>query len=274
MVDLTTTVKSWWDRLLDLSLAARLGVGFVLAALGSSTVLGFLSEYAAYSYSLSVGARLPVEGVPYLNVAVTLISFALLTAVVGGFLLQLLVLRSLVGLAIAHLPRKVPSESLSSLPLKRFLLVATPAAVLSTQPLMLLMYFSLGPMEGTAQWIIPATVFTTAALVTLLLKFPLWIKWFILVGCLLSAMTILVVLFTPNAYAALLKTIRFGGGVPVTLEFDCPHSQTGCTLGAPLMLRTRDYFVLEDSNGIGYVEIPVSLVRRVSYSGTPRGLLQ
>ncbi len=50
---------------------------FLLTVLGGSGLLGILSEFATYSYAIYYGFRPPVEGIPYLRVTITLVSFVL-----------------------------------------------------------------------------------------------------------------------------------------------------------------------------------------------------
>jgi len=78
----------------NLSLWFKLLLGSLLGALGGSTFVGFINIYAVYNYAYHFGARIPVEGVPYLNFAVSVVSFAFLfvslicaTLVYGGLLL-------------------------------------------------------------------------------------------------------------------------------------------------------------------------------------------
>lgn len=60
------------------SMPLKVTIGFLLTALGSSSVLGLLSEFAAYKYAIISGFRVPVEGIPYLRATVSLISLALI----------------------------------------------------------------------------------------------------------------------------------------------------------------------------------------------------
>jgi hypothetical protein len=66
-----------------LGLPIRLALSGVVGAISGSGLLGFLSEYATYSYAIRYGLRVPVEGAPYLGSAVSAISLSMaLTAVI------------------------------------------------------------------------------------------------------------------------------------------------------------------------------------------------
>lgn len=80
----TTYVEKAWSkiqpftaRFLSFSPAIRFVLGALVSAIAGSGFLGFISEYAAYSYSLYYGLRPPLEGIPYLRVTVAASSFLL-----------------------------------------------------------------------------------------------------------------------------------------------------------------------------------------------------
>jgi hypothetical protein len=79
------TIQKWISEFLALSLGIRLTVGVILGAIGSSSIIAFLSEYAGVSYALAQGVRLPTEGVPYLRYAAAGLSFTLFLLAFGIF---------------------------------------------------------------------------------------------------------------------------------------------------------------------------------------------
>lgn len=59
-----------------------------IGAFGGSSIVGFFNRYALYWHALQKGFRVPVEGVEYLDLAVSLLSFAFIfTSVVGSVLI-------------------------------------------------------------------------------------------------------------------------------------------------------------------------------------------
>lgn len=80
----------------QLSVWRRILVSTLLGSLGGSTFLGLLNIYAAYNYCFWFGVRLPVEGLPFLSLAVSLLSFALFSIIslLATALVTLLLLES------------------------------------------------------------------------------------------------------------------------------------------------------------------------------------
>lgn len=79
------SIKDWLDfgyekvkNKIDQSIGYKLLISSFLGAVGGAGFMGFISEYATYIYALNYGIRLPVEGVPYLKIAITTSSFMLL----------------------------------------------------------------------------------------------------------------------------------------------------------------------------------------------------
>lgn len=68
-------IKFVWKKYLTISFPLRLFIGGVVAVLGGSPVVVFLNEYASYAYSFHYGIRPSFDGIPYLNLAVTSITF-------------------------------------------------------------------------------------------------------------------------------------------------------------------------------------------------------
>lgn len=87
LVESFKKVSSYIPKALSYSLPLKIAIGFLLTALGSSSVLGFLSELAVYKYALVNGFRVPVEGIPYLRPTVTIISLLILLVASLTFLL-------------------------------------------------------------------------------------------------------------------------------------------------------------------------------------------
>ena len=62
-----------------------MAIGAVIAALGSSTLIGFLTDYATFNYAVAYGVRLPTESVPYLAFATSLVSLLCMLSALATF---------------------------------------------------------------------------------------------------------------------------------------------------------------------------------------------
>ena len=89
-------IKWLWAKYLGLALPIRLLLGGVISGLGGSGLVGFLSEYAAYSYAVFYGIRPPLEGIPYLRVAVTTATLVVFMGSAALFLLVVAFARFLI----------------------------------------------------------------------------------------------------------------------------------------------------------------------------------
>ncbi len=56
----------------------------IIGAIGGSSIIGFFNTYALYYHALCQGFRVPIEGVEYINLAVSLMSFAIIIVSVLG----------------------------------------------------------------------------------------------------------------------------------------------------------------------------------------------
>src|SRR5690606_10988102 len=68
-------LKSIVVNLLEANFVIRFAILTFLGALGGSSYIGFISEFASYYYAWDVGFRIPAEGIPYLKLTVSAFSF-------------------------------------------------------------------------------------------------------------------------------------------------------------------------------------------------------
>ena len=78
-------IKNIIDRYAALSVLFKLLISSSIGILAGASFIGFISEYATYYYAISYGVRLPVEGVPYLSITITLISILILVSSITTF---------------------------------------------------------------------------------------------------------------------------------------------------------------------------------------------
>lgn len=264
--DMLAKLKSIAVEVVNLSLGVRLTIGVLLGAIGSSSLIGFVSEYAAVNYALAYGVRLPTEGLPYLRYAAAGVTFLLFMLALGTFFGIYWLLRFLLRVAL----NASRSENTSELSLRKYLVVFGPGAVIATQPLMGSLTIAVDKFrlpEYTALTIV-------GIVIVLLLVFgrrPQWLSWFTLVTYVAGTAAIVVALFTPRLYGEMLNFIRFGGGVPIEITRNCKDI-TPCTSisRGNLFLRTQDYFFLVSATDKQITEIPSSSVIEYKYLGSNR----
>ncbi|MCV6637518.1 hypothetical protein [Candidatus Albibeggiatoa sp. nov. NOAA] len=84
-----------------------------MGILGGSSFVAFINKYAVYNYMISYGGRLPVESIPYLDIAVSLLSFAIFTVFFSCAFLLYGLLILLVNLSV-NKSMKVKNEPITT----------------------------------------------------------------------------------------------------------------------------------------------------------------
>lgn len=276
LLDYARRVAKW---IASLSIWYKLLVGTILGAIGGSTVVGILNTYAIYSYSYSYGARIPVEGVPYLGLAVSVVSFTFLVssltcAIVVYGLLALLtdLLRRLFSWAIDHYRK---SRRLADVPIsqKANALLSVITSLLSAIAGVAAIMSSTGGLEPETSWLrvnLPMQTIIIGAIafiviVTVLSVWPWLVKWFAVALTAALIATTIVAMFSPSVYGRFLRTIKYGGGTAVKVRYDDPDNKLEEYEGY-LFLVTSKAYILYDDNLREYVEIPTDNVTRIRYS--------
>ena len=162
-------------------------------------------------------------------------------------------------------------DVLPTMPLKKYLLVAGPSALMATQPILApLMAFSSEWGSRLDEFIL---IFVAAATMVILvfLRKPQWIKWFVSTFFIAVMSAGISMMFSPSIYGKFLHAIRFGGGIDITLHRNC-RNESECTrqTTGQLFLRTKDYFILRDGLTGNVTEIPSSDVYDYRYKGDAR----
>lgn len=254
--------------LLPWSVPIKLVLGALATAVGSAGVIGFMSEYATYSYAMSYGFRPPVEGVPYLRPAVTLGSLVILTACLLAFVVSATALKGLQYWMIdmprmfgKHFDRLTGSElelSIKNLP-----------NAFRKYPFRLKMALHLGLGAFVAVFLVAIhfffhkyelSIFAVAAggfahgVISsfLALSVNSW-RWMAVLSALATFIICIVLLFTPSYYIKILQWTGFGGGIPLDVVLKQDQSQHKEYY---LMLRTADSFMFYDRDASNFVEVP------------------
>jgi hypothetical protein len=256
----------------------------VLSVLGGAGLLGYLSEYATYSYAIHFGFRPPLEGIPYLKATIALGSVALLISGALFFAFWIFVMKLYVwqteyflSSALSMLKRVPNSEGLqrsfdfsnvisrlqashkwkvaligisgfAAFWLIGYLAAHTLFASAGDFPI----YFGLG-MASVAFMVIvalanPNVIWWLAGILTIGYFF-LW----------------LVALFTPTDYSVFLRVVGYGGGIPVNVELRDSAQKNAKPETLYLMLRTTDALILLSESGTTFIEIPRDQIKRITH---------
>ncbi len=233
----------------------------VSSLLGAAS-LGILNIFALYNYAVGYGARLPVEGVPFLGVAVGVSYLCLSLVVLFGFLFVFYFYRYLTKLcqkAYSH-----PNKTLLG-----WIVNKLPTAVLMA-------------MTFAGIWSLDDSNVYGMALFGLLMNYVALSLLFSLSGhswvpsittTVLFAGFVLFNLFSIENYASFLRTIKYGGGIPVALELaDDSRGSIQPEVGYLFLQTSRNFIMLSELKDQRlFYEIPTEKVDSVRYyqSGLP-----
>lgn len=289
-MSLRNTIFFYAERIRSLApwaLPLKLGLGSILGVLGGAGLLGFLSEYATYSFSIYYGFRPPIEGIPYLKATVTFGSFVLLLT--GGliFLLSQLMVRLIVfvikdlmnlfsKLFRYILPSKAESLfsfQLASAKLSSFAwwqIIGFSIAVGSVS--CVVVYFQVEMLNSLNGNILPNPLYFSVAsliyvfIVVVATAKPSAIWWLGGIATMLYFIVAICILFYPPWHAVFLRTVGYGGGIPVNLEL---QEQDGVNrnIDCFLLIRTTEVFLILSDDSRKVLEIPRNQIRSISHVG-------
>ncbi len=278
-------------QVLPWSLPIKFVIGAILGALGGAGVLGYLSEYATYSFALYFGFRPPLEGIPYLKATVALGSvFLLMSGVVVFFLSTFLIkafiwwleLGSKAARYLTNLLHKKFGPTTTQIDRIDFWSVATRLIARPWWQILLfaffvsllfatIMFVELRFLPRLNKGTISEATFIAGMgfygfVVTLAMARPKAIWWLAVSFTVVNFAAWIIVLFTPSHYSSFLRVVGYGGGLPVAMQlrdFSSASEVQGTDLY--LMLRTTDTFILFDKPANRFVEVPRDQVRRITY---------
>lgn len=217
---------------LGYALPIRLAIGGLITLI-AGTGFGFIAEYAAYSWAIYYGIRPPLEGIPYLKVAVTgltvviffggAIIYFLVHLAAGSLLNQASGLlnklsgyeRTIDNLLSARESLNVTNmmlEKFKSLRLATALLVSIGVALLFAALHTILWYFQKAQSTSGFELLGICTVIVLSLLL-------LWNKdsqtWFAIISVLVLTIGVPLAFFHVDSYSKLLRVLGYGGGLPI-----------------------------------------------------------
>lgn len=280
-------------QMLPWTLPLKLALGAILGALGGAGFLGYLSEYATYSYAIYFGIRPPLEGIPYLKAAVALGSLFLLLTGATVFLISTLLVRLLLWFGeslfraaasvATQMLRRMPrpeqygrldfvhvSLRLAARPAWQLFLIATAIGLLAGGIAFAEFTLLDRISAGAAFPVVPSSVAfgLFAFVVTLTMTKPAASWWLAIFATAVYFAAWIAILFSPSQYSGFLRLVGYGGGLPVRIEMR-DVAATAPEPGAEyfLMLRTTEALILMSSGENQFVEIPRDQVRRITHGG-------
>ena len=276
------------ERYGSLALPVRLAIGAVVSV-AAGAGLGFFAEYAAYSWAIYYGIRPPLEGIPYLKLAVTSLTVA---ALLGGALLFGLV-QAACGYLIRTVERYIQATTwverigvrfLPSLAGRNIVTVTvdrlrslrpataflSAALVASLSAIPLVVELQKDPISYAR--LLPVFAYILLMFIALILAWrPTARSWIALLSVLAFVVIGPFTLFNVHAYSALLRTLGYGGGlsVVVALVEEKSDLNSKTQVRGSLLLRTTSALLIFQPTENRIREIPLSQVIYVDHAVTP-----
>ncbi|WP_040252144.1 hypothetical protein [Psychroserpens mesophilus] len=255
-------IKEWfwalptWKRAVFTSIAG---------ALGGSSVIGFFNKYALYYHALCQNFRIPVEGVEYLNLAVTLVSFAfILTSILGSILIYALI-NLIADFFAKRLAGKKENEEKTTRLKKIIVYIQASLPVFYIASILIKLYYKDKELEQSITIVILISILliTSVGLIFSQRKKSSR-KTFSLVIVAGGILLIIASLFNQRVYSSFLMKIKYGGHIPIEIEYR-KADNTETKIEGLLLIRTSKSITLKSINSNNTSEIPIDRVSKIVF---------
>jgi hypothetical protein len=243
-------------------LPVKIIITALTASLGGATVLGLISELAAYNYAHTNGARIPFEGLPYIRFNVTLLSFLLISSSIFIFLLLGYLIKLSINVGIKHLDPENKDIDLERIPLKNYLKIVTIPAFAASQLLtsILIQFRELIVVPNV--YLESLVYFLPAIFMLFVIRFQRQLKYILIFFYLALIGYITLNLFDQDRYSLFLAELKHGGNIPISIFYQCDNKPCELT-DQKLFLITETHFILETTEK--FYEIPKTKITNISY---------
>ena len=245
------------DNLRDLVIAypwIKLALASVIGVLGGSGFITFLNKYAIYNYAVSYGGRLPVENVPYIDVAISVLSFAFLAI----SLISALLAYGLLTYIAEVLHKNFESLPQTIIKMLSGIITSVIAAIVSGAfKLLQNENLSISIQAVNIEFI--TIVLGAGILLGALIIWKSLIRPFALLTSIALISLVAHKLFDAENYASFLREIQYGGGVAVTLVLKSGE-ETG-----HLFLTTETTIIIWSPNESSFIETPLTNINEIKF---------
>lgn len=266
-------------KIAPFTLPTKLIIGYFITALGSASIIGFLSEFATYAYAVDNGFRLPVEGIPYLKPTISFISLMIIfTSTIAFFGAYIFVKTTAFIFSSPEYLFKIPFRIIQRILKKDETIIinvrlslndtsASKAAILSSIASLLAtgMFYYMFEINKdsihTLHWWVYCLFFVCTFSTYLSAFNKSYVKYIASSIAALSVVTIIILMFNPLIYSKFLFATGFGGGRPTTIY---TNNESDKTISGELLIKSNEiYFLKSTDNSI--IEYPTKNVVKVIY---------
>ena len=266
MGNFTSEIKRNYEALIKwfwlLPVWKRIILSSLLGSIGGASIIGILSSYSLYFYAFKNEFRIPTEGVEYIHLFIGILSFIIifssisismityyLTLPIGNFL-------SKKGLT----KEKIATQNTSGISLNFmifsyiFIMILVSSAHFSELPEEMPYLFS---DRGYLIFIIVFSAFLFFLIAVRFFTKEDNRKYISLISAIVIVLFFLISIFNQNNYKMILFKSKFGGEIPIEIEYR-KADNTAALLKGNLLLRTREFLIIKKESDI--FEIPMERV--------------
>ncbi|MEZ8196849.1 hypothetical protein [Vibrio cortegadensis] len=273
-------IKNIIASFFKVNFAIRFAILSFLGALGGSSYIGFISEFASYYYAWDLGFRIPAEGMTYLKLTVSALSFIAISLGVLVFSLvyfigQLVlwyVYKSKFGINVLGVGVGVGIDFSDFLPALR---IVTLKKILPIALIMSLISGVVGFVAPIYDETITINNYVLSLIAFVGMFFFIIILWNTKALLIFSGIFSLVVgvvipniLFDSDTYAYLLRQLKYGGGIEVKISPSYSKSSESSE-SFKLLLRTSSSLILLNKTH-EILEVPHTKINTISYGVAPK----
>ncbi|WP_337917100.1 hypothetical protein [Vibrio cholerae] len=262
-------IKKTAEMFFGLHIVARYLILSVASAMFGAGYIGLVSEFASYYYAWESGFRIPAEGIPYLAMTISTISFFLLVvfAVVFASVYLAGLYFAFYAIGMSLLFRKLGTDligdfsnihsKVKELSIGTALIIGVGVGVGIWIILSLVTYFK-GEYTFNV-WQLSRSIFLGILFIVLIWNKRM-LTLFSLLTSLFSVIAVPHMLFNTDNYSNILRELRYGGGIEIGVTLKDNHE----LFEYELLLRTSNALILRDSQG-RVSEVPMSNVLKITY---------
>lgn len=258
---------------LGLPVRLLIGAGVTLLA---GTGLGFFAEYAAYSWAAYYGMRPPLEGIPYLKVAVTVLTVVVLVGGAFAFLMANAIAHLLLRSVDDRFRENLLTNALLNMALPHLRNFSVQAALATSLAIGMifgtLYYFTTYYISDASTSIMEAIAISLMAFIVTLMMWDKKSARYLALFCVVVVIVgVPFSFFHVDVYSKILQGLGYGGGLPVQITIageTLPQNQR-TTLSGHMMLRTTSAILLYEVPSKRIREIPLQQVLFLDHQAVP-----
>ncbi len=242
----------------------------LIGAIGGSSVIGFFNKYALYYHAIQQNFRVPVEGVEYLDLAVTLLSFAIISISILGTIIIYSIINFTSNVIVKVFAKTASTRRTATFKIV-LMITQLMAAGLSLFRFIAEKLFNQNLDYLDTELQVPnLLIYLFIALLVIIILGFIFMKRvqgrkiFTLISVVLGISLLTSSLFNQSIYQGFLRKIQYGGEIPIQIEYRKADNTQSLTKGL-LLIKTNKSLTLRNLESKNIEEIPIERISKIIY---------